>query len=79
MNILWWDAMAVFAATFAADFVWVRYMAAAAAKRRVPAALWSAAIVGLGAFSVVSYTAHPIMILPALAGAFCGTLGAIRK
>lgn len=68
-----------FLATFLADFAWARYTAGIAEKRALKAAGWSAAIIGLGAFSVVAYTTDHRMIVPAALGAFCGTLLAVRK
>ena len=68
----------VFLAMVATDFVWARYNIASINHRPVAAGLYSAAIVALGAYSVVSYTQNHWMWLPAAAGAFVGTFFAVR-
>ncbi len=69
----------VFISTFVADLVWARYIAAAAEKRAVAAAWWSAAIIGLGAFNITQYAINWMTVFPALIGAFLGTWFALRK
>jgi hypothetical protein len=69
----------VFISTFVADIVWARYIAAAAEKRPLHAAFWSAAIIGLGAFNVTQYAHDWTTVFPALIGAFLGTYVACRK
>ncbi len=69
----------VFISTFVADLVWARYIAAAAEKRAIPAAAWSAAIIALGGFNVMNYAHNWYTIFPAVVGAFAGTWFAFRK
>lgn len=73
------QAAVVFTATAAADFAWTKYMLHVAAKRPHWSAVWSAAIIGLGAISVYSYAHDPWLILPALLGAYCGTYLAVTR
>jgi hypothetical protein len=60
-----------------ADWCWTKYMMHAAAHRAVRAATWSAAIIGVSAFSVTSYIADPRLIAAALLGAWVGTYYAV--
>ncbi len=72
------SAIIVFAIMTALDFVWARYTAAVTDKRRLAAALYSGAIVGLGGFSTISYVDNHWMLIPAVAGALFGTYLAVR-
>lgn len=67
------QALIVFAALFALDIVWARYTSAIADHRRLLASSFAAAIIALGAFATINYIDDPRMIIPAMAGAFCGT------
>jgi hypothetical protein len=69
----------VFAATLLVDVAWTRYIAEAAAKRAMPAALWSAGIIACGGFNVVAYTSNHWLIIPAILGAFVGTYFAVWR
>lgn len=69
----------VFASTLAADYAWTKYNVNVSAKRATAAASWSAAIVGFGAVSVVSYTHDPKLVIAALLGAFVGTWIAVKR
>jgi hypothetical protein len=71
-------ALAVFVAMTVLDFVWARYNMATTSNKAMLSALYSVTIVLLGAFSVISYTDNHVMLLPAAAGAFCGTYLAVR-
>lgn len=73
------NAILVFLATATADVFWTKYMLEVAEKRAAWAALWSAGIIGLGAFTVVSYTHDARMLVPAMAGAFVGTFLTVRR
>lgn len=70
---MWVGAATVFAITFALDVVWAWYTAALVAKRIFPASGWAAAIIVLSGANVISFVHDPWMLLPAMAGAFCGT------
>lgn len=69
----------VFLATAIADVFWTRYMRTVTAKKALAAALWSAGIIGLSAFTVVSYTSNHWLLVPAMAGAFVGTFFTVKK
>lgn len=69
----------MFVAMMGADYAWTKYTLEVAAKDAVSAGLWSAVIVGCGAFTVVSYTTDRWLLIPALLGAFLGTYIAVKK
>lgn len=69
----------VFLATAVADVFWTRYMQTVTAKEPTAAGLWSAGIIGLSAFTVVSYTSNHWLFVPAMAGAFVGTFFTVKK
>ena len=63
----------VFVALFTLDFVWARYNICTTSGKALKAGYYSVIIILLGGFSVISYTEDHWMLLPAAAGAFCGT------
>lgn len=73
-----WQFLGVAAAMAACDWCWTRYMLATAAKHAGAAAWWSAAIVGISAFSVVSYVSDHRLLAAALIGAWIGTYAAVK-
>lgn len=73
------QGLIVFTTLFFLDVVWARYTAAITDRRRVAASSLAAAIVALGAYAAISYVDNPLMILPAMAGAFCGTFVGIKS
>lgn len=78
MNI-YLQAVGVFVAMAFADFAWAKYTMYLAEKRAHKAAFWSAVIIACGAVTVVSYTESHVLLLPALLGAYVGTLIAVRR
>lgn len=72
-------ALGVFIITFALDVVWAWYTAALVAKRIFPASSYAAGIIVLSAANVISFVHNPWMVLPAMAGAFCGTAFGMRR
>lgn len=69
----------VFLATCCGDVCWTRYIAAVAVKDRWRAVRWNAAIVALGAFTIVSYTANHWLLIPAVLGGALGTYFAVGE
>jgi len=67
------EAATVFAAIFIADFVWARYIGAAAHGRRVEASSWAVAVIVMGGYATIKYVGNPMMLAPAALGAFAGT------
>ena len=71
--------LGVFAAMTAGDYCWAKYTQSVSEKKRLVAALWSAAIVSCGSVVVVSYTENHWLLTAAVAGAFCGTYLALGE
>lgn len=67
-----WTALAVMLATAATDAVYVMFTSAVVARKRVPAASWSAAWYLLSAFAVISYTQNWIYVTFAAIGSWIG-------
>lgn len=73
------QGLIVFATLFFLDVVWARYTTAIAERRRLAASSFGAGIIALGAYATISYIDNPLMILPAMLGAFCGTFVGIKS
>jgi hypothetical protein len=65
-------ALGVVVATAGTDAVYVRFTAAVADRKRVPAATWSSLWYLLSAFAVISYTQNWMYVLFAAAGSWIG-------
>lgn len=72
-------ALAVFTATAVVDVFWTAYTRGVSAGRSQVAALNSVAIVGLGSISIFAYVSDASMVIPAMAGAYVGTLIGMRR
>ena len=72
-----WLALGVFLSTAATDAVYVKFSAAVAAKRRVPAASWSGIWYLLSAFAVISYTHTWVYVIFAALGSWIGAFLAV--
>lgn len=70
--------VAVFLAMFGLDFIWAKYTFAMAERRHWSAASYASAIIFLSGGAAVGYTSNPWLLLPAMGGAFAGTLMAVR-
>lgn len=73
------QSLIVFAALFVLDLVWAWYTTAVTARRRFVAGGHASLIFALGAFATISYFNDPRMIVPAMLGAFCGTVVGIKS
>jgi hypothetical protein len=65
-------AGAVFIATAATDAVYVMFTSAVIARKRVPAANWSAVWYLLSSYAVISYTENPFYVAFAAIGSWAG-------
>jgi uncharacterized membrane protein YfcA len=65
-------ALGVVAATAATDAVYVMFTSAVVARRRLPAANWSAVWYTLSSFAVISYTENWIYVAFAAVGSWIG-------
>lgn len=72
------EAIIVFSAMFALDFIWAKYTAAITARRAPVAGLYASAIIVLSGTAQIGYTGNHWLLIPALLGAFAGTFAAIR-
>ena len=70
-------AIGVVAATAATDAAYVMFNAAVAARRRVPAANWSAFWYLLSAFAVISYTENAFYVVFAAIGSWLGAFASM--
>lgn len=73
------DALIVFATVFALDLLYARYMPAVAEHRKLAAGSYAAAIIACSGYAAVNYVNDPWMLLPAMAGAFAGTIVGMLK
>lgn len=73
-----WSAALVFVALFSLDFVWAKYTYAMTSKRPWTAGGYASVIILLSGIAAISYTTNPVMLLPAMLGAFAGTFTAVR-
>lgn len=69
----------VFTATVIADVVWAEWARAVADKRPIRAGLFSAGIILCGTYATVEIVKDHWLFVPALAGAFLGTWGSVRR
>jgi len=65
-----WTALGVVVATAATDAAYVRFTAAVADRRRLPAANWSGFWYLLSAFAVISYTQNWVYVIFAALGSW---------
>lgn len=63
-----------FVAVLVLDVVWARYTIALTNDRPVRAGKYAALVIALSGFAAINYVNDPWMLLPAAAGAFCGTI-----
>jgi hypothetical protein len=70
-------AVGVVAATAVTDADYVFFNAAVAARRRVPAANWSACWYLLSAFAVISYTENAVYVAFAALGSWLGAFASV--
>jgi hypothetical protein len=70
-------AVGVVLATAATDAVYVMFTSAVVARRRVPAATWSAIWYMLSSFAVISYTENWIYVGFAAVGSWLGAYASI--
>lgn len=72
------SAALVFLALFALDFVWARYTFALSSRQSWRAASYASVIIFLSGGAAVGYVNDPVLLIPAMIGAFAGTFVAVR-
>ena len=70
---------AVFCATFIADVCWTKYFIEVGKHREIHAANWSAAIIAMGVFTVISYNANHWLAIASISGSWFGTWWTVRR
>ena len=67
------DYITTFFAIFLLDVVYTYYLSCMADNHVMGASVWSVACYILGSIAVKNYTTNHWLLIPAMAGAFCGT------
>ena len=70
-------ALTVVAATAATDAIYVRFTASVAARRRLPAANWSALWYLLSSYGVINYTNNYVYVVFAAFGSWLGAFASL--
>ena len=63
-----------FIAVFLTDVLYIYFIKSIQENKALQAAFWSVVVTGTASITVISYTEDHWALIPALAGAFCGTL-----
>ncbi len=74
-----WPWAWVFGAMFMLDFVWAKYTRAVQAGQRCLASAHAAGIILLNGAAVLGYVGDPLLLIPAMLGAYAGTWVAIEN
>jgi hypothetical protein len=72
------QALLVFLALFALDFVWAKYTIAMTERAAIKASGFAGVVILLSGAAQIGYTANPWLLIPAFVGAFAGTWCALR-
>lgn len=73
-----WQGIVVFSIMFGLDIVWALYTHAMVDKRPLAASFHAMMIQALSGALVLEYTKEPVLLIPAMAGAFAGTYVVMR-
>lgn len=73
------NALLVLLSVFVLDFLYARYTTAIGKCSRGAAGLYAAGIIALSGYAAISFVNDPWMLLPAMVGAFFGTVAGIKK
>jgi uncharacterized membrane protein YfcA len=73
-----WEYVVTFFAIFLLDIVYTYYLRCVANENVLGASFWSVACYILGSVAVINYTTNHWLMIPAMAGAFCGTWVGMR-
>ena len=69
-----WTYVITFVAVFVTDLIYVYFVKSIQDDRPMMAAWWSVAVTFTASVAVINYTEDHWALIPALAGAYCGTL-----
>ena len=67
-----------FIAVFLTDVLYIYFIKSIQDNKAIQAAFWSVVVTGTASITVISYTENHWTLIPALAGAFFGTLVGMR-
>lgn len=73
------NALLVLVSVFVLDFLYARYTTAIGQRSRGLAGLYAAGIIALSGYAAISFVNDPWMLLPAMVGAFFGTVAGMKK
>ena len=73
-----WEYVVTFFAIFLLDIVYTYYLRCVQYEQVLQASVWSVACYVLGSVAVINYTTNHWLMIPAMAGAFCGTWVGMR-
>lgn len=73
------NALLVLVSVFVLDFLYARYTTAIGQRSRGFAGLYAAGIIALSGYAAINFVNDPWMLLPAMVGAFFGTIAGIKK
>ena len=69
-----WEYAVTFFALFFTDVCYTYYLRAVADDRALAASAWAVVVYVIAGVAVINYTEDHWALIPALAGAYCGTL-----
>ena len=72
------ESIITFFSIFLLDIVYTYYLRCVADNNVLGASFWSVACYILGSAAVISYTTNHWLVIPAIAGAFCGTFAGMK-
>jgi uncharacterized membrane protein YfcA len=73
-----WEYAVTFFALFFTDVFYTYYLRAVATDRALAASAWAVVVYIIASVAVINYTADHWSLIPAGAGAFCGTWVGMR-
>jgi hypothetical protein len=69
-----WNYVLVFVAVFSTDYIYTQYLKSVQHNRTLSSCLWATAVTFTGSIAIIEYTTNHWLLIPALLGAFFGTL-----
>jgi uncharacterized protein YebE (UPF0316 family) len=73
-----WEALSTFVAVFFVDVFYTYYLKSIQNEKALQASIWAVVVYLVGCYAVISYIDNHWLLLPAAAGAFCGTFVGMR-
>ena len=73
-----WTYILTFLAVFFTDILYVYFLKAVQHDRPIAAGLWSVVVTATASIAVINYTSDHLALIPALLGAFLGTVAGMK-